>query len=89
MEPTHKTLLTLAGIGLFVGIGRILLEEDKLNWKLVVGRCIASVAIGLSAGFGLALIPGMSDVALYGLAAGLSSLGTSAVERFLQIKASK
>jgi CDP-diglyceride synthetase len=81
---TAQTLGWLGLAGLFVGLGQLLGSEQKLTWRIVVGRTLSSTALGISAAAFLAWIPDLSTTALVGIACALASLGTSAIERVIQ-----
>ena len=70
----------LAGIGALIGLGKLLDSAEKLNFRLVAGRCLVNAGIGAAAGSISLVVPDASPVLMYGLAAGLASLGTSGFE---------
>lgn len=71
----------LAVVGLVVGIGQLLHSKEPLTLRIVVGRAMTSGGLGMAAGAALAWAPGIPFVAQMGIAAALSSLGTSGLER--------
>lgn len=73
-------LATLAAIGVFVGLGKVLASTESLTFRLVAGRCITSAGIGAAAGATTLMFPSADPIVMYGVAAALASLGTSAVE---------
>lgn len=82
-----KLLALVAGIGLLVGIGKLLMSKEQLSLRLVFGRAIVSAALAVASAAFLAFIPGLSQLALVGLAAAFSVLGEQFLERMLQSKA--
>lgn len=80
----------LAGVAIIAGLGKLLASQDKLTWRVVIGRVLTSAALGVAASLLLVLFPSMPLEAQLGAAAALSSLGTSALEaafyRFLGSK---
>lgn len=76
----------LAGIGAAIGLGRLLDSAEKITPRLVIGRALVNAGIGAVAGAGTLLFPSADPIVLYGLAAGLASLGTSGVELILKKK---
>jgi hypothetical protein len=75
------TLLASLGlVGVFVGIGKLLVSEAPLTARQVVGRAITHGALGLCAGAAVVFVPGISVVAQVAIACVLASLGTSALE---------
>jgi hypothetical protein len=74
----------LAGIGAAIGLGKLLNSDEKITARLVIGRAVVNAGIGAAAGAGTLLFPSADPIVLYGLAAGLASLGTSGVEMVLR-----
>jgi hypothetical protein len=74
----------LAVLGGLVGLGQLLASQEKLTARIVIGRFLSSAGIGAAAALPLAIMPDMPFGAQLALAAGLASLGTSALERLVQ-----
>ena len=70
--------------GAIIGLGQLLGSDQKLTWRIVLGRALSSGGLGLAAGSALAFIPDIPPLALYGLSAAIASLGTSFLERIVQ-----
>lgn len=81
---TLKLVLYLAIAGLVAGLGTLLASEEKLTVRIVFGRALTSVALGVAAASILVWIPGLPTLAQIGVACGLASLGTSGLERMFQ-----
>ena len=79
-------LAVLAAIGAAIGIGKLMAADDPITVRLLIGRSLASAGIGAAAGSVIYLVPEASPILLYGLAAGLASLGTSTLEYILKHK---
>lgn len=77
-------MAVLAAIGAAVGLGKLLGSSDPLTPRLVLGRAITSAGIGCAAGAITLMVPNADPLVMYGVAAGLSSLGTSALEAFFR-----
>jgi hypothetical protein len=73
----------LAVIGAIIGLGKLLAEDRPITFKVVLGRMIVSAGLGGSAGALMSMFPSADPVLLYGAAAAMASLGTSAVEIML------
>lgn len=81
MNKEEITLLASLGlVGVFVGIGKMLVSNEKLTARMVIGRAITHGALGAAAGAASLLFPAISTVAVVALACVLASLGTSALE---------
>lgn len=73
----------LAVIGAIIGLGKLLAEDRPITRKVVLGRMIVSAGLGGSAGAIMSAFPDADPVLLYGAAAAMASLGTSAIEILL------
>jgi membrane protein implicated in regulation of membrane protease activity len=79
-----KHVGVLVGVGAVVGLGQLLVSNEKLIGRIIVGRAIVSGGLALAAAGLLSFIPELSFYAQVGVASALSSLGTSALERVVQ-----
>ena len=71
----------LWSIGAFIGVGQLLLSDDPLSWRRLVGRALVSGGLATAAG-GILLVTGHTPtLGLFGLAAALATLGASALEK--------
>jgi len=82
-QLVHPVVL-LAGAGLVAGLGQLLASTETLTARIVWGRALSSVALGVTAGTALTWLPDMPIEAQMGLACLTASLGTSGLERLLQ-----
>ena len=83
-EHPEGFIAILAGIGAAIGLGKLLNSTEKVTIRLAVGRALVTAGIGAVAGAGTLMFPSADPVVLYGLAAGLASGGTSALEAVLK-----
>lgn len=67
-------------IGATIGIGQHLLSRDPLAWRVIIGRALSTGGLAVVAGAVLVVHPTMSPLAQMGIAAGIASLGTAALE---------
>lgn len=79
-----EQILLLIAIGAAVPIGRGLMDTNRIGWRVIAGRVIINVVFTLSAGAVLVWVPGVPQCGLLGVAAVLSSLGQSGIERWAQ-----
>lgn len=85
MEKTSYELLAwLAGIGAAIGLGQLLLSDEPLTWRRVIGRAVVTGGLALGAAAALLYFPSLPFPALAGAAAAVASLGTSGLERVFQ-----
>jgi hypothetical protein len=80
----HPFLLMLV-VGIIAGMGQLLASDEKLVWRVVLGRALSSGVLGLVAGIILIWYPDIDPLAMCGFAALIASLGTSGLERIVQI----
>ena len=85
MEIKEHPFLLMLVVGIIAGMGQLLASDEKLSTRLVIGRAISSGSLGLAAGMLLIWYPNINPLAMCGLAALLSSVGTSGLERIIQI----
>lgn len=83
---TYELIGGLSLTGIIVGLGQLLASNEKLTARIVWGRALSSVGLSLVAGVILIQIPEVHPLALIGIGAGMASLGTSFLERYLQRK---
>jgi drug/metabolite transporter (DMT)-like permease len=88
---TEDALATVAAIGAAVGLGKLLESKEPITWRLVVGRAVTSAGLGLASGAAFLFVPslqtldpGLQLVMLCGVAAAVSSIGTSLLESIIQ-----
>lgn len=79
-----EALLGMTLTGVVIGLGQLLGSAERLTWRIILGRALSSAGLSLVAGISLLQIPEMPLIPLIGLSALLASLGTSALEKFLQ-----
>jgi hypothetical protein len=83
----REMLAYLAGLGVIIGLGKLLASNEKFTWRLAIGRAIVSAGLSIAAGSILTFIPGVSQIALLGLAAASAVLGEQFLEKLIHLKA--
>lgn len=81
---TLKLILYLALAGLVAGLGTLLASQEVLTLRIILGRALTSVALGVAASSILVWVPGVPFIAQIGIACAVASLGTSGLERLFQ-----
>jgi hypothetical protein len=71
-------------VGMVVGLGQLFASQEMLTTRIIVGRALSSGGLGTVAGVVVVWIPDLSFAGQIGVAAGIASLGTSALERVFQ-----
>ena len=79
-----KSVAGLALAGLLAGLGTLLASKEVLTARIVIGRALSSLVLGVGAASILVWIPNISYLALVGTACVIASLGTSTLERLFQ-----
>jgi hypothetical protein len=83
MPNGESTVYKLVILGALIGLGKLLLDEPQLTWRLVIGRLLLGSAVAMGAGVVLIRFPDLPEIALLGIASGLGILGHSVVESLL------
>jgi len=90
MPNGETTLFKLIVIGAVIGLGKALLDEPKLTWRLLIGRILLGSAVSMMAGLALIHFPELEEISLIGIASALGILGHTVIEsllkRYLQTK---
>ena len=89
MQDHEKTFLTLIVVGGLIGMSKLLVSQEKLTFRVIVGRTILGSASSLIAGLILLQIPDISELALIGIASALGILGSTFIEEYLKKNANK
>lgn len=84
---TTKMLAAMVGVGIVIAVGKLLMSNEKFSWRLAIGRSIVSAGLAVAAGALIAFIPGLSQLAVIGLAAASAVFGEQFLEKLLHMKA--
>lgn len=87
-DSLWKSLAILAGLGVVIAIGKLLVSDEKFSWRLAIGRSIVSAGLAVAAGSILAFIPGVSMLGVVGLASACAVLGEQFLEKIIHAKVS-
>ena len=83
-QQLTKTVAVLGLAGFVAGLGTLLASNEKLTVRIIVGRAISSVALGVTSSITLLWYPDMTLETKVAIACGIASLGTSGLERLYQ-----
>jgi hypothetical protein len=83
----RQLLLVLVGMGVVIGLGKLLASDEKFSWRLAAGRAIVSAGLSVAAGALIAFVPGLNQMAIIGLAAASAVLGEQFIEKLIHLKA--
>ena len=81
-----EMLVYLGVLGLLVGLGKLLASNEKFSWRLAIGRAIVSAGLAIAAGSLIAFIPGLSQLAILGLASASAVFGEQFLEKLLHAR---
>lgn len=84
MPNGESTFLKLLLIGAVIGLGKVLADDARLTFKLVLGRMVLGSAVSLIAGVLLIRFPDIDELALVGAASALGILGHTVIESMLK-----
>lgn len=83
LKQPENLLATLATVGAVIGLGQLLSSAEELKLRRIVGRCIASAALGACAPLILVFTPEAPLPVVFALGCAIVSLGVSGLERIL------
>ncbi|PVZ87908.1 holin [Serratia sp. S1B] len=90
MPNGESTLVKLIAIGAVIGLGKVMLDDQQLTWRVVIGRMLLGSAVSMVAGVALIHFPELEELSLIGVASALGILGHAVIEsllkRYLQTK---
>lgn len=89
MQDHDRSLLTLLVVGAAIGLGKLLVSDDQITTRLIIGRSLLGSAASLMAGVVVLQVPDISPLALIGIASGLGIVGAQYLEAFLKRRAEK
>ena len=89
MQEHEKTIATLIAIGGLIGMSRLLVSNEPLSWRLIIGRTILGSATSVVAGIVMIQFPDLSPVALVGIACALGILGSTFIEEYMKKNVTK
>ena len=89
MQEHEKTFLTLLVLGALIGLSRLLVSDEQLSWRLIIGRTILGSAASTIAGLALIQFPDLHPNALIAIASALGLLGSNFIEQYLKKNANR
>lgn len=89
MQDHEKTFLTLIVVGGLIGMSKLLVSQEKLTFRVIIGRTILGSASSLIAGLILLQIPDINQIALIAIASALGILGSTFIEEYLKKNVNK
>lgn len=89
MQDHEKTFLTLIVVGGLIGMSKLLVSQEKLTFRVIIGRTILGSASSLIAGLILLQIPDINQISLIAIASALGILGSRFIEEYLKKNVNK
>lgn len=84
MQKEEQSLYVLLIMGAVIGIGKLLVSNDPITLRLILGRALLGAATSMVAGVGLAQFPDLPPMALYGIGSALGIVGSQFLELWLK-----
>ncbi|QBY56165.1 phage holin family protein [Cupriavidus oxalaticus] len=84
MQDHERNLYMLLVMGALIGLGKLLVSDDPITLRLILGRAVLGAATSMVAGVGLMQFPGMPPMALYGVGCALGIVGSQYLEVWLK-----
>lgn len=89
MQEHERNLLLLIVIGAAIGFAKLLVSDEKLTWRLAIGRTILGSATSTIAGAVVLQIPNINPLALLAIASAVGILGSAFIESWLKSQVTK
>jgi len=83
-QQVTKTVAVLGLAGFIAGLGTLLASKEHLTVRIVIGRAISSIVLGVTASLSILWYPDITLETKIAIACGIASLGTSGLERLYQ-----
>ncbi|CAG9184338.1 phage holin family protein [Cupriavidus respiraculi] len=84
MEKEQNAVLSLLVLGAVIAVGKMLVSDDPIKLRLVLGRALLGSATAMVAGVALMQFPEMSLTALLGIGSALGIVGSQYLELFFR-----
>lgn len=84
MQEHEKSLAMLVVMGAMIALGKLLVSDEHLTFRLIIGRALLGAATSMIAGVGLIQFPELPPLALYGIGSGLGIVGSQYIEVWLK-----
>lgn len=84
MQEHEQSLFILLVMGALVGVGKLLVSDDPITLRVILGRALLGAATSMVAGVGLAQFPDLPPMALYGIGCALGIVGSQYLELWLK-----
>lgn len=89
MQEYERSLFSLILTGAFIGLAKVLVSEEGITFRVILGRAILGSATSLLAGVILINIPNINPLALVAIGSGLGIIGQQLIEKTLRDRFSK
>lgn len=89
MQEHERGLAALLVVGALIGLGKLLVSNERLTLRLAMGRAILGSATSTVAGVVLTQMPDMPLPALVGIGAGMGILGAQYLESWIRQRADR
>ncbi|KAI3597726.1 hypothetical protein D8I24_6542 [Cupriavidus necator H850] len=89
MQQEDTWLVGLGVIGVLTAVGKLLVSDDPITPRLVVGRALLGAVTSMVAGIALIQFPGLPPLALYGIGCALGIVGSQSLEAYFRRWANK
>ncbi|NUA26091.1 phage holin family protein [Cupriavidus basilensis] len=86
MQEHEKSLAMLVAMGAMIALGKLLVSDEDLTFRRIIGRALLGAATSMIAGVGLIQFPELPPLALYGIGCGLGIVGSQYIEVWLKRK---
>ena len=89
MQDHDKSLLELMAIGAAIALGKMLVSDEVISKRLIVGRAVLGSASSVLAGLALLQFPAIPPLALIALGSAMGIVGAQFIEVWLKRQITK
>lgn len=89
MDKEQGVVLGLVVMGIVAALGKLLVSDDPITPRVVLGRAFLGAVTSMVAGVALIQFPGMPPLALYGIGSALGIIGSQTLEVYFRRWANK
>ncbi len=83
MQEHDRSLVVLLAVGAAIALGKLLVSDEVISKRLIIGRAILGSASSALAGLALLQFPAMPPLALIALGSAMGIVGAQFIELWL------
>jgi hypothetical protein len=84
VNKEESMVMGLVVMGVVAALGKLLVGDDPITLRIVLGRALLGAVTSMVAGVALLQFPGMPPLALYGIGCALGIVGSQSLEVYFR-----